>query len=534
MATYYVRPDGSNTNTGTGPATNQAWQTIQKALGATGIASGDTVYIAPGRYNEFITVGMTSATATTSIIGDVGASQFPGVSAGVIRITSHNSDSVNATGTALITATSKNYLYWQNIYFETANNTNNAIASCRYWTFDRCAFVCAGLTGGGNFFTNAAGVPLDLTITKCIFNCAYGVFVRTTRHTSVYDIGITISDCLCIGVNSSFQPFLYLDATGTGSDGNGIKVYNCTLIGTGFFSSVTNTTHPMLINNVVAIGTTTFFQGSNSSASTLTNCRYPNSAVSNVTVVNSSSTGVLGVDFSYSLISSLSALAIGAPYTNSILLGAGATSGAPATDIYNRAWASGVDIGAITNKKKKNTSFYYPTERNASTITIAPGSTSQSIELYLGATGLTYNTSGLSAYYIRNRSTTTSISLVTQTASGAWTSGGFAEISSANAPGLYRLDIPNAALASGSDEVTIVVRGASGTNGAVVTINLRSTKAQLDPTQTIGTTTVGDALNSANVGGVGKWSISGDLLYLYAADGSLTKKLRVKNLRIDV
>ena len=32
MATYYVRPDGSNTNSGLGPATNQAWATISYAL----------------------------------------------------------------------------------------------------------------------------------------------------------------------------------------------------------------------------------------------------------------------------------------------------------------------------------------------------------------------------------------------------------------------------------------------------------------------------------------------------------------------
>jgi hypothetical protein len=84
MATYYVRPDGNNANAGTGPATNQAWQTLTKALGATGIASGDTVYIAPGSYNESVTIGMTSATATTSVIGDPTASQFTGVAAGPV------------------------------------------------------------------------------------------------------------------------------------------------------------------------------------------------------------------------------------------------------------------------------------------------------------------------------------------------------------------------------------------------------------------------------------------------------------------
>jgi hypothetical protein len=41
-------------------------------------------------------------------------------------------------------------------------------------------------------------------------------------------------------------------------------------------------------------------------------------------------------------------------------------------------------------------------------------------------------------------------------------------------PGIYRLDLPDAALASGADDVTIVVRGASGTNGAVMTIKLSS------------------------------------------------------------
>ena len=31
MATYYVRNDGNDSNSGLGPAVNQAWQTIGKA-----------------------------------------------------------------------------------------------------------------------------------------------------------------------------------------------------------------------------------------------------------------------------------------------------------------------------------------------------------------------------------------------------------------------------------------------------------------------------------------------------------------------
>jgi hypothetical protein len=154
---------------------------------------------------------------------------------------------------------------------------------------------------------------------------------------------------------------------------------------------------------------------------------------------------------------------------------AGIATGAPASDMYGVTWTGATpDTGSATYRNIGSVSSYVPTERNASAITIAPGSTSQSIELYLGATGLAFNTSGLAAYYVRNQSAPVAITLVTQTATGAWTSGGFAEIDSSLVPGVYRLDVPNAAFAAGASDVTIVVRGASGTNGAVLTVTLSS------------------------------------------------------------
>ena len=132
------------------------------------------------------------------------------------------------------------------------------------------------------------------------------------------------------------------------------------------------------------------------------------------------------------------------------------------------------DAGAVTYRNLSSITNYVPTERNASTITIAPGSTSQSIELYLGVTGLTASTSGLSARYNRTRTASVSIPLVARTIAQAWTAGGFAEVDATNMPGVYRLDLPDAALAAGADDVTVVVRGASGTNGAVMTVKLSS------------------------------------------------------------
>ena len=50
MATYYVRTNGSNANAGTGPATNQAWQTIGKVFESGSVVTGgDIVYIAPAQ-----------------------------------------------------------------------------------------------------------------------------------------------------------------------------------------------------------------------------------------------------------------------------------------------------------------------------------------------------------------------------------------------------------------------------------------------------------------------------------------------------
>jgi hypothetical protein len=85
----------------------------------------------------------------------------------------------------------------------------------------------------------------------------------------------------------------------------------------------------------------------------------------------------------------------------------------------------------------------------------------------------------LSARYNRTRTPSVNIPLVARVIdgtapTGGWTAGGFAEVDSVNMPGVYRLDLPDAALAAGADDVTVVVRGASGTNGAVMTIKLSS------------------------------------------------------------
>lgn len=100
------------------------------------------------------------------------------------------------------------------------------------------------------------------------------------------------------------------------------------------------------------------------------------------------------------------------------------------------------------------------------------GATSQSIYVVIldststtggRKTGLVFNTSGLTAYYVRQGGSATAITLATlAAANSAYSSGGFKEVDATNMPGVYRLDIPDAALASGADSVIVTLKGATG------------------------------------------------------------------------
>ena len=159
--------------------------------------------------------------------------------------------------------------------------------------------------------------------------------------------------------------------------------------------------------------------------------------------------------------------------------GYGTVTNALLTDLYGVTWTnSNPDAGSITyrniNTVQTNISYVgsIPAEPQQYAITKNQDSISQTLELYLGATGISYNTSGLQAYFVRNRSDVTAITLANQTPNGSWVSGGFCEINSSFMPGLYRLDVPNSAFSFGVDNVTITVKGATGTNGAVVNCQL--------------------------------------------------------------
>ena len=475
MATYYVRPDGNNSNAGTGPAAGQAWQTLARIVQAgTAFTSGDTVYIAPGTYRQSITTTATY-TSATNFFGDPTAAQFSGVTPGIVRITNFlSSDNVAATSTLLWGGVTFDYINISNIYFDhttlnggiyyTGTGNNSSIKNCVF--------------SGNQASSGGVGTPAirltsvkNLLIDNCIFmRSYYGIFMTTTTDNDTnIDIrnsfftnnngGLWLQNGVGGGINVTNNLF-------SGSQANGVFIQNA-----GNATAISNVTNNIFYGCVGSVS-------GGSAINIVENYNRRVGSGGNTTVQTGAFTvtdGAPQFDFGHT---SLFGLAVQKPFSSivgSVNVGAGLSTYASTTDLYGQTWSAGAsfpDIGCAAAVQASGTSYYFPSERNASTITIAPGSTSQSIELYLGATGLTASTTGLSAYYNRTRTASVNIPLVARTIAQAWISGGFAEVDSTNMPGVYRLDVPDAAVAANADDVTIVVRGASGTNGAVMTVTL--------------------------------------------------------------
>lgn len=111
------------------------------------------------------------------------------------------------------------------------------------------------------------------------------------------------------------------------------------------------------------------------------------------------------------------------------------------------------------------------------------GLTSQTIDVFLqdsssstgqGLSGLVYNSAGLVASYRKGATgSRTAITLATQTVGGAFSSGGFVEIDATNMKGVYRLDLPNAAVDT-EGFVTLYIYGATNLLPTALRIDCRA------------------------------------------------------------
>ncbi len=125
-------------------------------------------------------------------------------------------------------------------------------------------------------------------------------------------------------------------------------------------------------------------------------------------------------------------------------------------------------------------------------LSIMAGSTSQSITLFIqdsssttgaGLSGLTFATANLAAYYTFAGANATAAVINLATLAGvtsAWSSGGFVEVDSVHMKGVYRLDLPNAVLASGKGRsVVVYLYGATNMAPCLTMIELTGWDNQL-------------------------------------------------------
>jgi hypothetical protein len=114
-------------------------------------------------------------------------------------------------------------------------------------------------------------------------------------------------------------------------------------------------------------------------------------------------------------------------------------------------------------------------------LSVKPGTTSLVVYVFIqdssvttgaGLTGLAFNTGSLVASYVRPLAARTAITLATQTTTGAYSSGGFVELDSTNMPGVYRLDVPDAAIATGVRSATIMLKGAANMAPCLLELDL--------------------------------------------------------------
>lgn len=231
MATYYVRKTGSDAAAGT--SAGAAWQTIGKALGAAGIASGDTVYIGAGTYREVVTVAMTSATVETLVIGDMDGSHT-GDAGEVIWTAYLTNDTTAPSATATLDLNGKNFLTFRRLTMVAGTGrvvtTGTGIHDVK---FQDC-YVLGHPSNTSNTIALLAafGVAANITIERCWIRESRGVGINVVLTTGVgsdYDANIVIRNCLIEMYTATSA--IQVGSSGTSAqEGGGVYVYNCTIL----------------------------------------------------------------------------------------------------------------------------------------------------------------------------------------------------------------------------------------------------------------------------------------------------------------
>jgi hypothetical protein len=350
MATFYIRTVGNDGNTGLSPA--QAWLTIGKALGAAGIASGDTVYIGAGTYREVVTVAMTSPAAETRLIADLDGSQTG--DAGEVIWTAYTTDDKTApVSFSTLNLAGRNNLTFEKITFVGGNSAPTCVTSTSSTgiTFRECAMSAGRGQAQLIFLTALVDAAANWTLDRCIFFGTGTVAVQVTAPTSAaadYDLNFLVRNCLFI---NGFGAVL-LGASGAAAfKAGGVDLQNCSA--TGYLLTINSaniaTSIPSTVYNSACYGGTIGLSASTSGQITENyNMIYASTPRTNVTAGANSHAAALGsadwaflVNVGQWIFGGRNPRPFMMPMTGSPLLGFGNQAGFPTVDIWNRPRPAG-------------------------------------------------------------------------------------------------------------------------------------------------------------------------------------------------
>jgi hypothetical protein len=253
MTTYYVRKTGDDDNAGTSPAT--AWATIGQALGASGISSGDTVYIGAGVYRECVTVGMVSATAETFVIGDVDGSKT-GDAGEVIWTAFLNGDDTSPSGDATLTFDVHDHLTFERITIIAGDGaTLDAwTTTSQYITFTDCAIFAMG--DEWLYFQTDSNVQAHWMLDRCVLVSYIGSgmdIVSSGILDADFDLDFTFRNCLLLLSTGGSNTINVSGQAAGGYYPGGLSILNCTFVG-GYNQVTVNgwsSTYPVNIYNCI-------------------------------------------------------------------------------------------------------------------------------------------------------------------------------------------------------------------------------------------------------------------------------------------
>lgn len=359
MATYYIRTDGSDTNSGTASGSGSAWKTIGKALSTgSSVVGGDTVYIAPGTYREAVTVGI-NPSSNVNITGDPKSTQFSGIAQGpVIWSGFGTNDDTAPTGIPCSLGSNGNFTFTDLVMHgddqSATGDCFNATTAGANITWTRCVMLaqvsrCISATSANN-------QTLNWTIDSCsFFTTGSGVVFSptATSGTGAVNLNIVVKNSIFHGGNNAV---LVLNPTGTGSTFGGITVYNCTFMNGSYGIYATNsaaltTTYKVKIRNCNFYSQTTngiiealsnFFDEDYNRYIDVT---FPRSVTT--TGANSKTAGIHGFDAGAGLIQGYAKYHPLMPQVSDILTGDGTSTGAPTIDILGFTRPGTPSIGAF-------------------------------------------------------------------------------------------------------------------------------------------------------------------------------------------